>query len=168
MAAVVRNLRMHVSAINSAAVRVHIGERPTATTSARDFEPRSLHQFLSHGFFASNSIQNKQENSAAANITGNRKGSSISNRTELKEEQEVHNLVRDELNEPEGGVKSGTTNAAHKIGDTVKDMGASVKDATDSDAAKKVGDVIENTGETIKGKTATKKTTLGDQGVVTS
>ncbi len=113
-------------------------------------------------------IQNEQENSAAANITGNRKGSSISNRNELEEEQEVHNLVRDELNEPEGGVKSGTTNAAHKIGETVKDMGASVKDATDSDAAKKVGDVIENTGETIKGKTATKKTTLGDQGVVTS
>ncbi len=80
----------------------------------------------------------------------------------------MHNLVRDELNEPEGGVKSGTTNAAHKIGETVKDMGASVKDATDSDAVKKVGNVIENTGETIKSKTATKKTTLGDQGVVTS
>ncbi len=55
MAAVVRNLRMHVSAINSAAVRVQIVERPTATTSARDFEPRSLRQFLSHSFFASNS-----------------------------------------------------------------------------------------------------------------
>ncbi len=44
-----------MSAINSAALRVQIVERPTATTSARDFEPRSLHQFLSHGFFASNS-----------------------------------------------------------------------------------------------------------------
>lgn len=102
-------------------------------------------------------------------MTGAGKTSEVSD--DIGEEMRVDTLVRDELEEPEGGPEPGLKEKAKqavcKIGEKVKDAGKAIKDSTESETMDKVGDSVKGAGDKIKDK-GIKKTSLGKEDVVTS
>ncbi|KAG0575257.1 hypothetical protein KC19_VG330900 [Ceratodon purpureus] len=105
----------------------------------------------------------------ADNVTGAAKTSSSSD--DIGEEMRVDTMVRDELEEPEGGPEPGlkekAKQAVSKIGEKMNDAGKAIKGSTDNKAADKVGDTVKGAGDTLKDKGSNQKG-LGNEDVVTS
>lgn len=105
----------------------------------------------------------------AEQVTGAQKTSEASG--DIGEEMRVDTMVRDELEEPEGGPEPGlkekAKEAVSKVGEKVKDAGKAIKGSTDSETGSKVGDTVKGAGDSIKDK-GSNKTGLGKEDVVTS
>lgn len=104
----------------------------------------------------------------ADHVTGAGKTSAASG--DVGEEMRVDTMVRDELEEPEGGPEPGlkekAKQAVSKVGEKVKDAGQAIKGSTDTKAGDKLGDTVEGAGDTVKDKGTNRTNLEGD--VVTS
>ncbi len=90
---------------------------------------------------------------------------------DIGEEMRVDSMVRDELEEPEGGPEPGlkekAKQAVSKVGEKVRDVGHAIKGSTDHEAASKVGDTVAGAGDTLKDK-GTQRTSIDKDEIITS